>query len=62
MTIDEFWRKYNHCPLCRLYTVQAGACDYCKWYTPNREHDPQYLDYYDPTDSAIRAMNKEVTE
>lgn len=62
MTIDPFWRKYNHCPLCRSYAIQGQMCDGCKWYSPTYEHRLGYLDKYDPTEDAVRVMDREVTE
>lgn len=61
MTIDDFWKKYNHCPLCRKYLVQGRACDGCKWMYPCKieGHD---FDLFEPTEDAVRAMNREVTE
>lgn len=61
MTIDDFWKKYNHCPLCRLYTIQGQACDGCKWEFPIQSKYRRF-DKFDPTEDAIRMMNKEVTE
>lgn len=61
MTIDDFWKKYNHCPLCRKYLIQGGACDGCKWMYPCRI-EGRDIDGFDPTEDAIRTINAEVTE
>lgn len=56
MTIDDFWKKYNHCPLCVNYAHQELRCFSCKWSYPGAEG----FDRFKPTDKAIQAMNKEV--
>lgn len=58
MTIDDFWNKYNHCPLCESYTKQGEFCDGCKWRSPLR-HDGDTDKFY-PTDECSRLMNREV--
>lgn len=63
MTIDDFWRKYNHCPHCRSYAVQGHACDGCKWYFESHVSEDSFsIDKFDPTDECIRKMNMEVDE
>lgn len=62
MTIDDFWKKYNHCPLCRAYASQGAYCDGCKWESPLYEHRPDNLDKFDPKPETIEAMNREITE
>lgn len=58
MTIEDFWKKYNHCPSCRGYVMQGNRCYGCKWWTPYpKETD---IDLFEPTEECIRAMNREV--
>ena len=56
MTIDEFWEKYNRCPLCKYYVDQGAFCDYCCWRFPKADG----IDKFFPSGAAIRLMNKEV--
>lgn len=58
MTIDEFWKKHNRCPLCVNYTYQGFRCFSCKLSYPGAEGH----DRFEPTDKAIKTMNKEVTK
>ena len=60
MTIGQFWQKYNHCPLCKHYVIQGEQCDGCLWYSPIKKYT--LIDNYEPTEEAIRAMNKEIDE
>ena len=60
MTIDDFWKKYNHCPKCEGYKLQGGRCVGCKFRTPYpKEWD---ADLFEPTQECIRAMNREIDE
>lgn len=58
MTIDDFWKKYNHCPKCIWYVDQGIKCRNCKWRLWKKEDTG--LDLFEPTDEAIQAMNREV--
>ena len=60
MTIDDFWKKYNHCPLCIQYSIQNGACDGCRWELPIYVHMEDKFDKFFPTDECISLMNKEI--
>lgn len=60
MTIDDFWKKYNHCPLCRYYAIQGNCCENCKWWLPIS--DKTDLDLFEPTEDTIRSMNREIDE
>ena len=60
MTIDDFWKKYNHCPLCENYVYQGALCDGCKWMFPVRSEERPF-DKFVPTGEAKRMMNREVT-
>jgi len=62
MTINEFWEKYNHCPLCQAYPVQGDACDNCRYALPIFGSRPGKDDKFVPTKEAAKAMNEEVTE
>lgn len=60
MTIDDFWKKYDHCPKCKGYAIQGNRCYGCMWRTPYpKETD---FDLFEPTEDCIRAINREVTE
>lgn len=61
MSIDDFWKKYNHCPLCRSYAVQGRLCDGCKWYVPVRI-EGRIFDKFEPTEEGKRLLNSEVEE
>ena len=62
MTIDDFWKKYNHCPLCSSYKIQGALCDGCKWCLPIFEHRIGYIDKFSPTSDCIRMMNRMIAE
>ena len=57
MTVDEYWKKYNHCPKCRFYTIQGSCCDNCRWAYPYGVKDCT-MDKFEPTDECIREMNE----
>ena len=63
MTVDDFWKKYNHCPFCRYYAQQGNNCYGCMWRFANGEYakDTDY-DGFEPTEKALRVMNAEITE
>ena len=60
MTIDEFLKKYNRCPFCRMYTIQNAAGDGCKWADPIVR--PYEIDKFDPNEEWMLRMNTEVTD
>ena len=63
MTIEQFWQKYNHCPLCRSYVIQGALCDGCKWMWGNGRYTTDTdMDLFKPTDEARERMNREINE
>lgn len=50
----EFWKKYNHCPYCRFYTMQ-DSCGDCKWYLSNKNDK---ADLFYPTKECQRILDK----
>ena len=59
MSIDEYWKKYNHCPKCRFYLMQS-ACGDCKHKYPVKVFEYP-VDNFEPTEECIRSMNAEVS-
>lgn len=62
MTIDDFWEKYNHCPLCIGYNIQGSYCDDCRWQYPSYAKCNGKFDKFQPTEDCMLKMNREVTE
>lgn len=62
MTLDEFLKKYNHCPFCRSYTIQGPLCDHCIYFFGSGYKKDGSIDKFDPTEDWIRLLNKEVTQ
>ena len=63
MTIEQFWQKYNHCPMCRSYVIQGTLCDGCKWMWGNGRYTTDTdMDLFKPTDEARERMNREINE
>lgn len=59
MTIDQFWEKYNRCPLCYLYTSQNESCQKCKWIHRYREDGD---DNFFPSEIGREIMNRNIQE
>ena len=62
MTIDDFWKKYNHCPLCEHYARQGVVCHGCRWEYEHWKDANVTADNFTPTISATVMMNREVDE
>lgn len=62
MTIEDFWKKYNHCPLCENYIIQGLLCDGCRWYFERWKSAEMTMDNFFPSVSAMAMMNREVDE
>lgn len=56
MPESDFWKKYNHCPMCRWYAAQGAGCDSCKWYLPIRTDEK--IDRFQPTEECERILAK----
>lgn len=52
MPESDFWKKYNHCPYCRWYTMQ-GRCGDCKWYLIPKDG---MIDMFQPTEECERLL------
>ena len=62
MNIDDFWKKYNHCPLCEHYVRQGAVCRGCRWEYEHWKGANVTVDNFTPTISATVMMNREVDE
>lgn len=54
--LDRFWKKYNHCPLCKKYIMQS-LCGNCVWKYPVKIYDFE-MDNFEPTEECVSIMNK----
>ena len=62
MTIDDFWKKYNRCPMCEHYTKGQRDCIDCRFRNPYAEKSMNGSEHFRPNERCVIALNREVTE
>lgn len=60
MTIDDFWKKYNRCPMCEHYDDGQRECIDCRFRHPYTDRNGS--EHFRPNERCVIALNREVTE
>lgn len=59
MTIDQFWKKFNRCPLCENYKYQGEVCRSCRW---THHYKKDGVDNFFPSEIGREIMNRNIQE
>ena len=62
MTIDDFWKKYNRCPMCEHYAKGQRVCVDCWFRDPYAEKNKNGSEHFRPNERCVIVLNREVTE